>query len=106
MPRRNKADSSITYTHFNTCRLKAKGEREKGQEKTFNRSADAHGETLNLSPAETLRVACLSAGVHLFPKLNSDLKILNRAVLIQIFINSKKTQASCLSLSQNLYRLI
>ncbi|EKF02507.1 hypothetical protein FDUTEX481_06670 [Tolypothrix sp. PCC 7601] len=37
--------------------------------------------TLTLSPAQTLRVACLSAGVHLFPKPNSHLKILNRAVL-------------------------
>ncbi|EKE99128.1 hypothetical protein FDUTEX481_03321 [Tolypothrix sp. PCC 7601] len=37
--------------------------------------------TLTLSPAETLRVACFPVGVHLFPKPNSELKILNRAVL-------------------------
>ncbi|EKE99011.1 hypothetical protein FDUTEX481_03199 [Tolypothrix sp. PCC 7601] len=46
---------------YNTCRLRAKGEGEKGKKKPL---------TFTLSPAETLRVACFPAGVHLFPKPN------------------------------------
>ncbi|BAY91040.1 hypothetical protein FDUTEX481_09575 [Tolypothrix sp. PCC 7601] len=56
----------------NTCRLRAKGEGEKGQEKTFN--------PYPFSCTDATRSLLKRRGTP-FPKPNSNLKILNRAVL-------------------------
>ncbi|QIR35640.1 hypothetical protein HCG51_01980 [Tolypothrix sp. PCC 7910] len=46
----------------------------KGKEKTFNRSADAHGEALNLEP---------------FPKTNFEFKTPNRVILTALVAISR-----------------